>query len=398
MAKKNEADQSPDSDDGAETDPYYRAPSYTGESAWSTPPTMALKPTESLSAPITLGAMGAVLVIMAIGLLIAIYSGVNGGEILQVSAGLCVLVVAAILGYAALKNLKVGWFVGASAAASVAIVPVVALGANLSSYTVGVATDQAYYESSQESPYFEVASFEDDLFNRIAEKDPEFTFYDWPGHPMAIAGGMAVIDLTTADFQNIDPTVSLHAFSGAEVYILIPSGATPLIYDDGSVDSVFIATRWDQTGQVERTEATGWITTHSQGDLDQLSTVWDLGNYSSNAGEYSYDVQEYSGYVPEISINIHAEYSTIIFIQVADPDPRTQLPEVSSLGTDSQQSGAQSGDLSAEEAAVRQAEEALAKAKAAQEARRIELSDEIAEKQAELEKLEEVTSNSEGQE
>lgn len=379
------------------TDPYYRAPSYADESTWSAPAATSPKPIKSLSTPMTLGAVGVIFVIMAIGLLIAIYSGVNGGEILTVTAGLCVVVIALVLGYAALRNLKVGWFAAASAVTAVALVPVVALGASLANYSTVSASDQTYYESSYESMYFEVASFEDDLFNRIADNDPEFTFYDWPGHPMAVAGETAVIDLTTTDFDEVDPVVSVNAFGGSEVYVLIPSGVTPLIYDDGSVDSTFIATRWDQAGQVERTEATGWITTHSQGDLDQLSTVWDLGNYSSNAGEYSYGVQEYSGYVPEISINIHAEYSTIIFIQVADPDPRTQLQKLAITGTGDQQSGAQSGDLSAEELGVQEAEEALARAKAAEEAKRVALQDEIAEKQAELKKLEEASSVTEGQ-
>ncbi|WRS30132.1 hypothetical protein U6G28_00100 [Actinomycetaceae bacterium MB13-C1-2] len=373
-------------------DPYYRAPSYANGASWTGPSTLTSKPTKSLNPAVVLGSLGVILVIMAVGLLIAIFSGVGGGEILTVTAGLCVLVVALVLGYAALWNLKVGWFVGASAVAAVALVPVVVLGNSLASYQQiesSISSEIAYEEAYQDA-YFEVASFEDDLFSRIADREPEFTFYDWQGHPMAIASETAVIDMTTEDFENVDSdafietVASINAFAGANVYVLLPADTTPLIYDDGSVNSTFIATRWEQAGQMDRLEATGWIATHSQGDLNQLDTVWDLNLYSGNSRE--------------IQINVHAENSTITFIQVAEPDPRGQLVSVTTSGTDDPQSDSQSTDLSAEQSAVREAEEALARAKEAEEAKRAALEAEIAEKQAELKKLEEATSATEGQE
>lgn len=317
-----EGDRSPG---GSEAPSYYTAPEYVGASPWATSATKIPPPRPSVSAVITVATLGITMLIMGLGLAISIAFGHGNNEILLSAAGVCLLVVAAVLAYAGLKGLNAGWFIAASVIGAFMFGPVVMLAGSIT-YNQSNYVDETVSWSGNASIPLQSVTRTDNLLTEtvIPGGDPNVGFLNPTATVIELSGNKYVLDLTGAS-PNDENNWSITTFSGTELTVLIPDDAYVHIYDDGSIESEFVATTWDSPNQTTRIETTGWIANYQEGNLDLLSDIWS-NNYSDL----------------ELFINIHADLSKITFVRVANPDPRTLDDSETTPQSGSEE--AQSGD------------------------------------------------------
>lgn len=360
---------------------YYRAPNYVGNPAWA-PPTAPIAPRpQPIPTAISVGAFGGILVIMALGLLFAMWSGYRGSEVMISAAGLCLLVVAGVLTYAALQGLRAGGFVAVSLVGALVMAPIVGMTATLAPRTTwessaSVALPSAYSSGYDEDTTFSRFSVSDSFLEQVQSitQGRGTNYYSAENRNLVLDGSsdptLKVLDLTSARYLGGYDGLpwSIEIFSGQQLAVLIPKDADPHIYDDNSMGTDFIATRWDSPNQRDRDEAQGWIFPGQEGNLDYLDGLW------QRAAQTPYN---------SIFINVHGQDSRVWFIQVGDesltePAKGTQAGGTAGTNQDPQ-SGPQSGGLSAKEAPEKESAE--------MEKKRSELEAAIAQKQAELDKL-----------
>lgn len=354
---------------------YYKAPEYAAPGSVLPAPPKALPP---LNPVITLMTLGSILVIMALALGLAILSGYQGGRIMTSAAGLCILIVAAVLAYIALRGLSAKWFLVASAIGAFALGPVVIAAAGAANWSY--VAEPTYYEevvvdSYSSSPAISIESVEDDLFvsGLNPGEDPVATYYDWTQFVVATNSGRVVLDLTGAPSSYIGQPLdySITATSGAEVVVLARPDQIPVVWPaEDPTDSRIYATVWEEPGQKVRMQAAGWA--WGDNPYAMIQEFWGEGTGTQWSGSgsgmvWSGDGEPYygDGVFTELSLNVQTQDSVIYVVQVADPSVREPVATVLAESVAEEPQSAEQSDLELAEQRMQQAEAELAAAREA---------------------------------
>lgn len=286
--------------------PYYTAPQYAAPWGWRTTSKATLP---RISTAVMLGAFGSILVVMALGLWIAIATGPSGRLVLVSSAGICLLIVAAVLAYAALRGLSAKWFLVASAIGAFALGPVVGNGVSIAQHQSYEAEMAAVTVSGSTTAYSpQMVQVEDQLLATGLRPDdsPQYAHYDWTQFSVFADHEDVVLDLTSAPqgVPSLPSDYTIFATSGSQVIVLMRPDQVPMVWTDGETTSQIAATIWTEPGQTTRQELIDWAS--SEDPSGAALEFW----------------APYNGDWDWTSLDIQAYDSKVLLVQVADPAVR----------------------------------------------------------------------------
>ncbi len=206
--------------------PYYQAPQYArpGQPGAATRPVGG--PPKTMSNSLALAAVGAILLIVAIGVGGAFSSDTHSaGFSILFSVGLSGIIAGCALGYSALRGERPGWFLGVTIAGAMLAFPVGIAGGGLLSQNQYYASD-----SAAESYSIEISGI-DEMSETVPDDGMQsITTYSWDTPSIRVRGSMdnAVLDLRDApEGKNLSYTISV--MGGGSLEVWLNSGQVPLV-------------------------------------------------------------------------------------------------------------------------------------------------------------------------
>lgn len=218
----------------------------------------------NLQPGISLGALGVILVIAGIGLWVMISAlgsenASQAGQAVLISTGLIVLVAGLVLGWAAWKGLRPGWFLWFSIAGAVLMGPVIlggvgmwAAGENYDDYAY-YASEYDWDEDGQPGPfYFESEDWEQliERHDQIIEGNRDFpvTWLNPETNKVELEDGSAILDLTGVKAGE-DASYSVDIVD-SELQIVLSRDQLPVIGDffesgDFAVSALALVPVWE---------------------------------------------------------------------------------------------------------------------------------------------------------
>lgn len=279
---------------------------------YAPPPQPAPKP--SLSNTIGLASIGIMSLIAAVGLWVMMY-GFNhdnvevAGKAILIATGLIVVTTSLVLGYAALKGLRPGWFLWFSVTGATLLVPVLMGGASL--MVAGGYDDYGPYGYGFEDEYStEIGWIDDDQWELDAaaydellagDRDYSATWLNPTDTDISVSAETVILDLTKAPKgEDLNYDADLDA---STLYVLLTPKQLPLIEtanmdDTSEVRGAYIADAWEYE------------------DPSMEIFHWSQDGY--NPSNFPLEGPEAAA-ANQMTFNLELEASTVVFV-VADQD------------------------------------------------------------------------------
>lgn len=242
---------------------FYSAPPRVAPSMFGPPLPAPKPPRPLLNNTVGLAALGAILIIAAVGLAIGSATDYGGHNVVVATAGLCVLVAAIVLAYAAIRGLRPGWFLGVSIAGAVLLFPVLGFATTMVSggfATSSVLEASVSYETSNQLDVMEMPG---SVLQDLQRRDLEYGENSLVLSPDNLSQIDLVSERATLDLTGLprggEHWYSLRATYGSELVVFLRPGQVPNIDNLLLQGSQLTVSNLGSTDEPMRTELSGMV-------------------------------------------------------------------------------------------------------------------------------------------